>query len=273
MEEEILALQQKVKHNENQLKKHAAHKEELEKQLSLQRFGVERFGTDDSLFYYYTGFISVRYFYSFFNFIEASANSMQSMYYVASDTISQAGKPRIMPLIDELFLYLCRIRINMQETDLSVRFNCSQQTVSRKLITWANFLYFVLGQIPIWLPKPIIQHLMPNEFKEKYPSTRVIIDCTEIFTQSPTSLVASSKLFSNYKSHSTYKSLVGIAPHGALTFVSTLYTGNMSDVEITQLCGLIDLVEDGDSVMGDKGFLIEKLFKKKMEQHSIFHHF
>lgn len=263
LEDQVRELESRLEKGQQDLLKAKQEKVLLVKKLHLSKFGVERFGTDDRMFHYYTGFANFSHFNCLFSYLEASANSMQSMYYVASETISNAGKPRTMTLIDELFMYLCRIRINMQETDLSVRFNCSQSTVSRKLITWANFLYFVLGRIPIWLPKEEILRLMPDAFKENYKSTRVIIDCTEIFTQSSSSLVTSSILFSNYKSHSTYKSLVGISPHGALTFVSTLYTGNMSDVEITQLCGLLDLLEPSDSVMADKGFTISKLLEKR----------
>ncbi|VDI10962.1 Hypothetical predicted protein [Mytilus galloprovincialis] len=92
-----------------------------------------------------------------------------------------------------------------------------------------------------------------------YPSTRVVIDCTEIKTERPSSLALGSKCYSSYKSSHTWKGLVGIAPHGALTFVSSLYTGSMSDVEITKLCGLIDLLESGDSIMADKGFVLNKV--------------
>ena len=37
----------------------------------------------------------------------------------------------------------------------------------------------------------------------------------------------------------------------------------MSDVEITKLNGLVDLIEEGDAVMADKGFTIEKMLKEK----------
>jgi hypothetical protein len=104
---------------------------------------------------------------------------------------------------------------------------------------------------------------MPDCFKCSYPSTRVIIDCTEIKTQQAKSLVLDSQLYSNYKSTNTFKALVGISPHGAVTFVSSLYTGNISDVEITKLSGLADLVDPGDSVMADKRFLVKKLLADK----------
>ncbi len=57
--------------------------------------------------------------------------------------------------------------------------------------------------------------------------------------------------------------LIGVAPHGAVTFISEVYTGTMSDIEITKLCGIIDLIEPGDSAMADKGFLVEKMLTEK----------
>jgi hypothetical protein len=66
-----------------------------------------------------------------------------------------------MLLIDELFMFLCPLYMGLLEQDLNIRFYCSVPTVSRKIVTWANFLYFVLGTIPIWLTKTQIQDLMP----------------------------------------------------------------------------------------------------------------
>ena len=104
---------------------------------------------------------------------------------------------------------------------------------------------------------------MPRAFKDLYPTTRVIIDCTELYVQTPSSLLLQSQLYSSYKSNTTLKGLMGIAPHGAVTFVSSLYTGSISDKEITRCCGLLDLLENNDPVMADKGFDIEDIFHKK----------
>ena len=87
----------------------------------------------------------------------------------------------------------------------------------------------------MWPSRELINKHMPEQFKEKYPSTRVIIDCTEVKCQMPSSLRLNSKLFSFYKNHTTLKALVGITPGGALSFVSQLYTGHISDREIV-LC-------------------------------------
>ena len=84
---------------------------------------------------------------------------------------------------------------------------------------------------------------MPEDFKSLYPRTRVIIDCTELRTQTPASLVLNSQSFSIFKGSLPFKCLLGIAPHDAITFVSPVYTGSMSDVEITKLSGLLELIK------------------------------
>ena len=99
---------------------------------------------------------------------------------------------------------------------------------------------------------------MPKCFKDAYPTTRVILDCTEIFIEMPTSYRSQSATFSNYKHHNTAKGLVGIAPSGAVTFVSDLYAGRFSDKKVALDSGIYDLLEAGDSIMADRGFDIEE---------------
>lgn len=79
-----------------------------------------------------------------------------------------------------------------------------------------------------------------------------------------------SQGYSNYKSTNTLKSLVGVDPKGGFMFVSQLYTGSKSDKQIVTRSGFLDLlsskkevseVDDGDSIMADKGFDIEDLKK------------
>lgn len=44
---------------------------------------------------------------------------------------------------------------------------------------------------------------------------------------------------------------------GVVTFISKLYTGSISDKEITRRSSLTQYLLPGDGVMADKGFLIE----------------
>ena len=49
---------------------------------------------------------------------------------------------------------------------------------------------------------------------------------------------------------------MGIALSGAPVFNSDLYTGSISDKDITRQSGILELLEKGDNYMADKGFNI-----------------
>lgn len=231
--------------------------------LKICKFGLERFSTDNDSIKFYTGFPSYHHLVTFYEFVKPCAETMQYCY--TNSTSSPFTRPggRTMALIDELFLFLVRIRLGLFQQDLAHRFNVHESTVSRKVVTWANYLYFFLGVQPIWPSREVVLKYMPQVFKDLYSSTRVIIDCTEIKVQVPSSLLLQSHVYSSYKSGTTLKSLVGITPHGAVSFVSSLYTGSISDKELTKCCGILDLLERNDGVMADKGFNIDDLLRSK----------
>ena len=155
-----------------------------------------------------------------------------------------------------------RVKQGFPIKDLAVRFKVSPSTVSRVFLTWTNFLYFMLGQIPIWSTEVEVKANLPDCFKLTYPNTFVILDCTEIKVQTPTSKVLNYEFYSSYKSHTTYKGFVRISPNGPITFVRSLFQGSVSDREIIRQSGILNLLEEGAEVMADKGFLIEDLLKK-----------
>lgn len=98
----------------------------------------------------------------------------------------------------------------------------------------------------VWLSAAEVKFNLPEEFSD-FPDTQVIIDCTELRCQTPSSPLIQSEMYLSYKSHCTMKGLIGIAPHGAVTFVSQLYAGSMSDKEIFKQCGIAKrLTEDSN---------------------------
>ncbi len=58
-----------------------------------------------------------------------------------------------------------------------------------------------------------------------YSNTHVIIDCTKIYIEMPTTFWGLSAIYSTYKNHNTAKGLIGIFPAGYPTFISKPYPG------------------------------------------------
>ncbi len=94
---------------------------------------------------------------------------------------------------------------------------------------------------------------MPKQFKEQYPTTRLIIDATKIYIEQPHLPELQQMTFFNYKNDNMFKVLVEISPDGAITFVSPLFPGSISDKALTRESGILDLLDSGDSVMVDQG--------------------
>ena len=158
---------------------------------------------------------------------------------------------------------MTRLKNGFAPSHLAWLFKISKSTITRYLITWTNFCYFSLGAVPIWRSREVIDSTMPQSFKNTYPSTRCIIDCTELFCQRPSSLSTQSCMYSHYKSHVTYKRLLGKAPSGDITFISQLYDESISDQEIVRRSGILDerFWQPNDSVMADRGLAIDEELK------------
>ena len=89
----------------------------------------------------------------------------------------------------------------------------------------------VLGNALIaWIPREPIRDHVPNIFKKTgHYKVRCIIDCSEVFIQRPRSMISQAVTWSDYKSHNTFKFLIGISPSGFITFVYECYGGRASD--------------------------------------------
>ena len=77
-----------------------------------------------------------------------------------------------------------------------------------------------------------------------------------MYTETNTFGVSTNNLL-NYKNTNTYKILIGISPSGAITSVSKVYPGAISDSDLMIKSGIIDLLNSGDSVMANRGFTIQ----------------
>ena len=61
--------------------------------------------------------------------------------------IEKKGQKRFLEPDDELFLTLCRLRVNMREKVLAHNYNISVSQVSRIFATWLDLLFSRLIQL------------------------------------------------------------------------------------------------------------------------------
>lgn len=175
------------------------------------------------------------------------------------DDMFEKGRKCTLSAKDQLLMTLMRLKLGLILEDLAFRFSVSKTSCSRIIKKWIDHLYVQLSFLIHWPTRGQINATMPADFRGLFPKTRVIIDCTEFFTQTPASLSDRSLMYSSYKGQMTWKALVGITPNGVVSFVSDLWAGSISDKQIVQESKLLDLCEKGDAIMGDKGFLISDL--------------
>ena len=229
--------------------------------LANSKFGIHSLEGDDSLIRYYTGFPSFGVFRAFYDFLGPSVD--QLTYWGTDEPKSKSvSRTKLCPM-DQLLMTLMRLRLNLEEQDLAVRFGISQPTASKYFITWVSFLYRHLSEIDWWPSQESVFSTSPVPFKEKYPLVFAIIDATEVFIETPSDLFLQSSTWSNYKSHNTCKFLVACTPNGCICFISEGYVGSISDVELTKVSGFLERIAKcpGTAVMADKGFTIKDMLK------------
>jgi hypothetical protein len=146
--------------------------------------------------------------------------------------------------------------------DLAERFCVSTALLSKIFTTWIILMEKELEALCPFASRHVTAQSLPASFQQ-FPNIRCIIDCTEIFIERASSLTAQSLTYSNYKNHNTAKFLVAITPTGGFCFVSKAWGGKVSDRYITDKCGFLDHIQEGDLVMADKGFTIGDLLAKK----------
>lgn len=272
-----LVIQLKEKEEvEAKLKEDLACQQQLASNLAMQnkalendtRLSFEMIKHDKELVRFYTGFPDADTFYTLFAslqpFFDAGLVRSSSTYRSGEHHVPNPRTP-LLSKEDELFLTLVRLRLGAPLTDLAFRFKIHTSTVSRIFTTYLDLLFrhFEVMESDFWPSRAQIDANMPDEFKRHYPSTRCVVDCTEIMIEKPSDPDLQRATWSSYKNHNTFKCLLAITPDGCLSFVSELYGGSVSDREIVESCKFLDLIEPGDSVMADKGFKVKDLLERR----------
>ena len=113
--------------------------------------------------------------------------------------------PQTLNVTNQFLLTLIKLRLHTPNIELGFLFNISEFSVSNIVVTWINFMSIQWSNMNMWPTRDIVHFYMPEEFKENYPHTRVIIDGIEAPIKKPGKPVAQQVTYSSYKNRNTLK--------------------------------------------------------------------
>uniref|UniRef100_A0A3Q2ZP36 Zgc:113019 n=2 Tax=Kryptolebias marmoratus TaxID=37003 RepID=A0A3Q2ZP36_KRYMA len=214
---------------------------ELRSELNKKQLDKDFFKNDTKKVKYYTGLPCFVILLSLFNTVRPFLS------------VSKKLSPFQMVL-----LTLMRLRLDLPVQHLCHIFNVSHKTLSNAFTDTLDVLYARLKPMVNWPERHCLQATMPPQFLETFGKhVAIIVDCFELGTERPSNLKARAQSFSRYKGRHTMKYLIGITPHGSISFISQGWGGCTSDKHITENCGLLSNLLPGDIVLADRGFDIK----------------
>ena len=172
-------------------------------------------------------------------------------------TPSLFGPQRKLSSDDQFLLMSMKIRLNTPMHDLANRFGVSITTCSRVFTSWTKASAIVLRSFVFVPDQGIINVIKPSRFSS-IRNLNMIIDCSELFIQTPKNHILQRITWSSYKHHNTLKFLVGISPNSMITFISNAFCGSISDKEISIQSNFFDNLLPYCKIMADKGFIINQ---------------
>ena len=169
------------------------------------------------------------------------------------------GPHRKLSLEQEFLLTLMKLRLGMVNGVLAWMFGVSPALVSQIFFTWVRLISLDLAFMIKWPSRVEIRKNLPEVFRKYFPKCIAIIDCTEFFVETPSSLENQALLWSEYKHHCSIKALISITPNGVINYVSDSYGGRCTDKFIVKDSGFLDRLRPGDHLMADRGFKVADL--------------
>ena len=155
---------------------------------------------DDEKCKHYTSFATPAVFIAVFDLLKPGMNGENVKLVSAPNAHTGRGRRRPLSGKEQFLLTLMRLRRGFSTKHLEWLFRIDKSTVSRIFASWVNFTYLRLSAIPIWPTKEHVDQTMPQTFK-----TRVIIGCTEIYCEAPTSLELKGNMYSDYKGRDAFQ--------------------------------------------------------------------
>ena len=123
-------------------------------------------------------------------------------------------------------------------------------------------MYFILVSINIWPSKEKKSSTTCQQiFKNDIPIHVSSLIAQNFFNRKICFISLSIKYFLDIQASQYLERISWNIRHDAVTFISSLFSGCISDIDITKNSGLIELLEPGVQIMADKGFVLNKLLE------------
>ncbi len=167
----------------------------------------------------------------------------EGLYDIVKSSLTESNKLTKMAM---MLMFFLKIRLNLYDEDIADRFNVHPSTVSRNFHRVLDVMAIKTAHLIKWPDRDTLQLTMPTSFRKFFKQCCIIIDCSEVYIERPTNLLARAQVWSNYKHHSTIKFLIGKAPQGTISYISDCPGGRISDKEIVEQSTLLDYLLPGE---------------------------
>lgn len=170
----------------------------------------------------------------------------------------------------QLLLTLMRLRLDLRNQDLAYRFGVKVSTVTRTVHRIINIMFTTLVPTAVFWPSRVeLRKNLPEAVKCTHPDCAVIIDCFTVSLEKVVSIdvhhqdARVTREVTTPSSRSAFiselKYVIGVAPQGAVMFVSRGAPGSVSDKTLVESCGLLCKLLPGDVVLAERDFDVKDL--------------
>ena len=164
---------------------------------------------------------------------------------------------------EKLYICLLRLKTGFTIRTLSLLLSSTDKEIKDSYIrviftTFIQLMYKIFRQMEMVMfpSRQLLSRFLPRVFKT-LKNVRCSIDCTEFRVETSRNFAQQGNTFSSYKHANTFKCLIACTPNGGACFISDLFEGDISDVEIFEESGITKHIQPGDVILADRGFTVQ----------------
>ena len=166
---------------------------------------------------------------------------------------------------EKLYICLLRLRTGFTIKTLSVLLSTPDKPIKGTAVrdiftTFIQLMYKIFREMEdVMFPtRETLRRFLPRVFKTM-KNVRCTVDCTEFRIQTSRNFAQQGNTYSQYKHSNTFKCLIAVTPNGGACFVSDLFEGDITDIQIFEESGILKHINPYDIILADRGFTVQDL--------------